>query len=125
MVIWPPINDVRTGQSPHYHDIQPQVLRYSPDLVLERAAETIEAMPRWRLVEVDRDERRVTAERSSRLFHFVDDVTVWVEPNGAGSIVNVRSHSRVGRGDLGQNARNILLFQQVLEENLRLARQES
>lgn len=125
LVIWPPINDVATGQTPQYPEIQPQVLRYSPDLVLERAAETIESLPRWRVVEVDREERRVTAERTSRLFNFVDDVTVWVEPSGAGSIVNVRSHSRVGRGDLGQNARNIILFQRSLEENLRLARQES
>ena len=45
------------------------------------------------------------------VFRFRDDVTVTVTRDGEGAVVNVRSHSRVGKGDLGTNARRIRRFQ--------------
>lgn len=121
MLVWPVINDVATGTTPEYPDIQPQTLRFSPELVVERAVETVEQIPRWTVRDVDRDAGEIHAEAKSRLFGFTDDVTVTIEPSGAGCVVNVRSASRIGRGDFGQNARNIRLFQSSLEANLALA----
>ena len=43
----------------------------------------------------------------TRLFRFVDDVAIRVRPRGAGSVVDLRSNSRVGGGDLGANAERI------------------
>ena len=40
-------------------------------------------------------------------FGFKDDVAVRVRPADSGSVVDVRSVSRVGQGDLGKNARRI------------------
>jgi uncharacterized protein (DUF1499 family) len=41
---------------------------------------------------------------------------VRVRPDGAGSRVDVRSVSRVGRSDLGTNARRIRTFVEALRE---------
>jgi uncharacterized protein (DUF1499 family) len=45
------------------------------------------------------------------VFRFKDDVTVTIAREGDATVVNVRSHSRIGKGDLGANARRIRLFQ--------------
>ena len=47
---------------------------------------------------------------TSLLFGFKDDIVVRVAANGAGSRVDVRSLSRVGRSDIGANARRIRAF---------------
>ncbi len=121
MVSWPVINDVETGKTPEYPDVQVQTLRFSPDLVFERAVETIDGLSMWSLSEADPESGVITAIRTTRVFRFKDDITVTVSAHGEGSLVNVRSKSRVGRSDFGQNARNILAFQAALEENLQLA----
>ena len=47
---------------------------------------------------------------TTRLMHFKDDVAVEVRPEGTGSSVHMRSKSRVGKGDLGANAKRIRMF---------------
>ena len=49
-------------------------------------------------------------------------ITIRIEAYGSGSLVHVLSRSFGGRGDFGQNARNIRQFQAALEEQLSLAR---
>ncbi len=43
----------------------------------------------------------------SRLFQFADDVEVFLRPTEIGTLVDVVSQSRFGKGDFGQNPRNI------------------
>jgi hypothetical protein len=50
---------------------------------------------------------RVEATATTFWFGFKDDVVVRVRPAAAGSVVDVRSVSRVGVSDLGANARRI------------------
>jgi uncharacterized protein (DUF1499 family) len=54
------------------------------------------------------------------VFRLVDDVTIRVDwiPESNESEVVVRSHSRVGRGDLGENARRIAAFYHRLDERV-------
>ena len=48
------------------------------------------------------------------LFRFVDDVQISIEEKDGSVLVNVRSASRVGKGDFGQNARHIRsLFEEL------------
>src|SRR5262245_12772770 len=47
-----------------------------------------------------------------------DDVTVTVTREGDATIVNVRSKSHLGKGDLGTNARRIRAFQAELAKRL-------
>jgi uncharacterized protein (DUF1499 family) len=55
-------------------------------------------------------EGRLEATDTTFWFGFKDDVVVRVRPDGTGSRVDVRSLSRVGRSDLGMNARRIRRF---------------
>lgn len=45
--------------------------------------------------------------RTTRLFRFRDDITVTVTDRGATRLLDAGSRSRVGKGDLGQNPRNL------------------
>ena len=67
----------------------------------------------WEVVNRKPDEGRLEAVVTSRWFGFKDDVVVRIKPGavgGAGSIVDLRSVSRVGVGDAGANAARINLF---------------
>jgi uncharacterized protein (DUF1499 family) len=62
------------------------------------------------IVAVDRDAGRVEATATSFWFGFKDDIVVRVRKTPAGSVIDVRSVSRVGRGDVGVNAKRIEEF---------------
>jgi uncharacterized protein (DUF1499 family) len=61
----------------------------------------------WRIVTADRASGRIEATDTTRWFGFEDDIVVRLTPWGSGTRVDVRSVSRVGRGDVGTNARRI------------------
>jgi uncharacterized protein (DUF1499 family) len=63
-------------------------------------------------------EGRLEATDRTRWFGFRDDVVVRARPDGAGTRVDVRSVSRVGRSDLGTNARRIRGFVETLRAAL-------
>ena len=58
------------------------------------------------------EEGRLEATETSAFFQFKDDVILRVRPSdtGAGSIVDMRSVSRVGQSDLGMNAKRVRSF---------------
>ena len=107
---WPLLNDVETGKTPEYPDLRPVRYQTSQELVLDAALHAVHALPRWLMVSYDRQGGHIRAEATSRLFRFVDDVTINVAEDAGGALVTVRSASRIGRGDFGQNARNIRAF---------------
>jgi hypothetical protein len=53
--------------------------------------------------------------RTTRLFRFVDDIRVSLTREAAGTRVDATSQSRIGKGDLGQNPRNLKEFTQMLQ----------
>jgi len=119
MATWPPINDVTTGQTPEYPDLQPRAYNFSRDRVFYAVLECIEADDRMTPVSSDLATGVVQAEAQTLSRTFTDDLTVRVEPNGdGGAIVFVRSRSRVGRADFGQNARTIRRLFAALDERL-------
>ena len=60
---------------------------------------------------------RLEAYAESRIFHFIDDIVIRVRPApGDGSILDLRSNSRVGQGDVGANAARIRAFRDALTE---------
>jgi uncharacterized protein (DUF1499 family) len=54
----------------------------------------------------------------TRVLRFKDDVTVRIRRRAGLAEVSVRSRSRVGKADFGQNARNIRAFQAELERQM-------
>lgn len=118
--MWPIINDVETGKTPEYPDVQPQQFRAPRERIIEAAERAAGSLRGWTVTNVDHDAGVVTAVRTTRLFRFRDDITIRVEPGSSDEqfVVNVRSKSRVGKGDFGQNARNIRELQAALSEQL-------
>lgn len=66
----------------------------------------------WTIAKVDRDAGILEATATSLFFRFKDDVVVRVraDPKGGGSLVDMRSISRVGGSDVGMNAQRIRGF---------------
>ncbi len=111
---WPVINSVETGRTPEYPDIQPRRYQERKERVYEAARRAVEQLPRWVLVSQNPEQAVIKAEVTSRLFRFVDDVQISIEEKDGSVLVNVRSASRVGKGDFGQNARHIRsLFEEL------------
>ena len=102
-------NHAETAQDAADSRLQPIESELSPgDLgyVVEAAAA---GLPNWRLE--SRQENGESIElrfvRTTRLLRFVDDIRVRIAPTAGGSRLTAESRSRVGKGDLGQNPRNL------------------
>jgi uncharacterized protein (DUF1499 family) len=97
-----------------YPDLAPLRLDAPPARVVEDARRVAESLG-WTVTAADPEAGVLEGYETSRTFRFVDDVVVRVRPAGSGSVVDVRSKSRDGRGDLGVNARRIRAFLSRLE----------
>jgi uncharacterized protein (DUF1499 family) len=132
----PPINDITTDtdnpprymtterrypgpdfarqQRAAYPDIAPALLDVPPREAFGRALAVAEAMG-WEVVGRDPANGTIEAVDSTKWFGFKDDIAVRVEAAAQGSRIDVRSKSRVGRSDLGTNARRIRAYLQQLK----------
>lgn len=120
--IWPAINDVRTGATPEYPDLQAQHFRQPAEKVFD-AALAVATASGWEITarnrragNNDKDNAgeiagEIRAVATTTLWRFKDDVTITIGHEANGAVVNVRSRSRIGKGDLGSNARRIRRFQ--------------
>ena len=103
--------DTDEGRDP---SLAPLDLPLSPPDALARIETVVRTLPGWRVEAVDASSGTIQATRRTRLWRFVDDVTLRLEAVAAGSRVHARSRARVGVGDLGQNRRNLLAFLRAL-----------
>jgi uncharacterized protein (DUF1499 family) len=92
-----------------YPDLVPLVLKAPHDKVFA-AAQGVLASMGLEPVEADAAQGRIEATATSLLFGFKDDVVVRIADDPGGTRVDVRSKSRVGRNDLGVNAKRIRAF---------------
>jgi uncharacterized protein (DUF1499 family) len=115
---WPMINVVETGRTPEYPDVIPRTYAMPRERVYDAALHAVDRLPRWSLVTNSPESGEIAAEARTRVLRFVDDVRVRIESADTGTIVKARSASRVGRGDFGQNARNIRAFFEELDRQM-------
>ncbi|MEA3193813.1 MAG: hypothetical protein QOD26_2146 [Betaproteobacteria bacterium] len=92
-----------------YPDLRPLELALPPTQAFARAAEIARGRG-WEITALDESAGRIEAVVTTRWFGFKDDVVIRITSSGAGSRVDMRSKSRVGRSDLGANARRIREF---------------
>jgi uncharacterized protein (DUF1499 family) len=104
---WFTRNGAETG-APADPALAPLDLPLPPDEALRRVEAAVASLPRWRVESVDRAAGTPHATRRTRLWRFTDDVHVRLEAVTGGTRVHARSRSRVGKGDFGQNRRNLL-----------------
>ena len=117
---WPVINVVETGSTPEYPDLLPKSYQAKPGRVFDAALRAVSRMPRWTVVSSRPEHGDIRVEARTLLLRFVDDVVIRVAEQGGGTVVNVRSASRVGRGDFGQNARNVRAFFAELDRQMEI-----
>ena len=109
--------EVADQQHQAYPDIATFTTSAPAEKAFEAAKAAITAMG-MKLVDTDPAQGRIEANYTSLLYGFTDDMVVRVSKAAEGTKVDVRSKSRVGRSDLGQNARRIRTFLQQLKANL-------
>jgi uncharacterized protein (DUF1499 family) len=100
---------VAAQQARAYADIVSLRVAAPPERVFA-AAEAAARQMGWRVAAAVPGEGRLEATATTPWFGFKDDVVVRVAGDGRGTKVDVRSASRVGRSDLGVNARRIRAF---------------
>jgi uncharacterized protein (DUF1499 family) len=97
-----------------YPDLAPMTLPTPMGQTFDRAL-AVAQKAGWEIVTADKGSGRIEATDTTRWFGFKDDVVVRLTPWGSGTRVDVRSVSRIGRGDIGTNARRIRNYLQMLE----------
>ncbi|CAN5626481.1 hypothetical protein BH24ACT22_BH24ACT22_05160 [soil metagenome] len=77
----------------------------TPEELTSAVERAVENLPRWTLESSTDGE--LIATRKTGLLRFTDDVTIRILSRGSTSEAHFESASRVGKGDLGQNPRNL------------------
>jgi len=101
--------EIAAAQLKAYPNVQPMLLPMAQPQAFARALDTARAMG-WEIVASDPATGRIEATATTLWFGFKDDIIVRVVPQGQASRLDVRSVSRVGRSDIGANARRILEY---------------
>jgi hypothetical protein len=96
-------------QKDGYPDLRPGSVSSSPEAVFPRALDAARNMG-WAIVASDPKALRIEATDTTAWFGFKDDVVVRLTPSPTGSRIDVRSVSRVGKSDVGTNARRIKAY---------------
>ena len=118
--MWPVIDEVETGITPEYPEIQPHYYSTDPQRIYEEVVAGVEDLSGWEIADDQLSVLRINARRHGTLWG-VDEVTVRVEPvTEFVSQVHVKSASsgRLSPTDFGRNARNIEQFLGELDRRL-------
>jgi uncharacterized protein (DUF1499 family) len=101
--------ELAAQQREGYPDLAHALLPVSPGTAFERALAAARKMG-WQIFDANPEEMRIEATDTTFWFGFKDDIVVRVTPTEKGSRIDVRSVSRVGKSDIGTNARRIMKF---------------
>ena len=104
-------NCVSTEATTIARKMTPIPFRGDPQAALDRLAEILGGLRGATITE--RGEHRLKAEVRSRLFGFVDDVEMRVDPKEG--VIRFRSASRKGYWDLGVNRRRMARVREAFE----------
>jgi uncharacterized protein (DUF1499 family) len=99
---------VAAVHSAGYSDLKPVISDLSAEQAIVKAEQIAQSMG-WIIVPDQRD-NYIEATVTSFWFGFTDDIVIRVTPAQNGSIIDLRSVSRVGKSDLGANAKRINVF---------------
>ncbi|MBV1876896.1 MAG: DUF1499 domain-containing protein [Pseudomonadales bacterium] len=101
--------ELKNAQLSAYPELAALESKLAVPEAVQRAENTLLSMG-LELVHTDVNVGVVEAVATSYWFGFKDDLVVRIRPQGSGSVIDLRSVSRVGQSDLGANATRILKF---------------
>ena len=105
--------EVAMEQRKAYPDLRTLILNQPASEAFPRVLETAKAMG-WRIVDSVPAEGRIEATDTTFWFGFTDDIVIRITPAENRSLVDIRSVSRVGKSDVGTNAKRIRAFMKRL-----------
>ncbi|MGK0500401.1 MAG: hypothetical protein ACJAYG_002051 [Oceanicoccus sp.] len=97
----------------------PTVSSINSTLSVEQAlqqAEKVATELGWDIYALSAPEGRIEAVETTFWFGFKDDIVIRVKADDSGSQIDLRSVSRVGKGDMGANAKRILAFSEIFKQ---------
>jgi uncharacterized protein (DUF1499 family) len=112
-----PGEDVAQQQREAYPDLTSFTTDVYPAILFEHAVATARNLG-WEVVAAEPDAGRIEATDTTFWFGFKDDVVIRIQSSNGGSLVDVRSKSRVGMSDVGANAARIRGFLEALEDRV-------
>ncbi|QBQ53487.1 DUF1499 domain-containing protein [Nitrosococcus wardiae] len=112
--------NIAAQQQEAYPEIKPLRLPLNSQAALDKALAVAHSLG-WKVIGVESQKTkggsiRLEATDTTFWFGFIDDIVVRITPLDQGSKIDVRSVSRVGRSDVGTNARRIRAFLTTLKE---------
>ena len=101
-------NVAETTEDSPFAELQLRRYEAPEGLLLDVARRAVESL-KWEIASLDAEKKEIQAVVTTKTWKFKDDVTVQVRPaQPSGSVLWVRSASRVGKGDLGANTRHVM-----------------
>lgn len=108
-------SEIAEQQKEAYPDIKPIISTLSAETAYEKALMVAGDMG-WEISGADKNNLRFEGTATTSWFHFIDDTVVVVSATPNGSRLDIRSVSRVGRSDLGMNAKRIRKFTELFNK---------
>jgi len=98
--------EVAELQKRAYPDLRTEVLDLPFGRAFDKALASARAMG-WRIVAAEPEQGRIEATDTTFWFGFTDDIVIRLAAAGERTLLDIRSVSRVGKSDVGTNARRI------------------
>ena len=98
-----------------YPDLAPIEVSRSPAKAFDDVRR-VAAELGWELTAEDTDAGTIEATDTSRVFRFIDDISIRIRPSPSGARIDMRSKSRDGQGDIGANAARIRAFRKAIDD---------
>lgn len=108
--------EIASAQHEAYPDLHTWHTDMTPTETFERALQTARTMG-WQIVAAKPASGRIEATDTTFWFGFKDDIVIRVQADGTGSKLDIRSVSRVGKSDVGTNAKRIRAYLAALSNN--------
>lgn len=101
----------------YYPDMHPLVMDFPTRDAFARVLEIIKDKTEWEIVSVDSERYKIEAVDTTPLMRFKDDIVIEIRPENEKSSLHMRSKSRIGKGDLGKNAKRIRKFLNTVQKS--------
>jgi uncharacterized protein (DUF1499 family) len=105
-----PGDEFARQQKGGYPNLSALRLPMPPDEAFSRVQLAARAMETWKVTREDAAAHALEGFDTTQVFRFKDDFVIEVRPADGGSVVQMRSKSRDGQGDVGANAKRIQSF---------------
>lgn len=105
-------------QKAYYPSIGPLRLHRSNSRQVFNAALSVARSMNWKIAAANDKSGHIEATATTPWFGFKDDVAIDIDKSANGTIVNIRSESRLGLSDLGKNAARVRRFLHRLKHRL-------